>query len=178
MTSRTSVLPLGFGLSAVLCFGPASSAEEPPAKPSRPPVRVYTNDDLARVHPFRSDTGVDSVPAAAPAARERDSRPAAGGGASRTRGEEYWRHEAVKLRDRMRTLVDQAETLRARIAARENQQRRASRQGRRSSSRTTAADPGATLRAQLANVERRMRELEDDLADRARREGALPGWLR
>jgi hypothetical protein len=118
------------------------------------------------------------VPAAAPATRERDSRPAAGGGASRTRGEEYWRHEAVKLRDRMRTLVDQAETLRARIAAREDQERRASRQGRRGSSAATAVDPKATLRAQLANVERRMRELEDDLADRARREGALPGWLR
>lgn len=177
MTSRTSVLPLGFGLSAVLCF--SASAEEPAPPPARPPVRVYTNEDLARVHPFRSETGVDSVPAVTPAVREREPRAATGSGASRSRGEEYWRREAVKLRDRMRSLVDQAETLRARIAAREDQERSANRQGRRrSASAAASSDPTATLRAQLANVERRMRELENDLADRARREGALPGWLR
>jgi len=34
------------------------------------------------------------------------------------------------------------------------------------------------LQAKLASLERRLREMEEDLADRARRDGALPGWLR
>jgi hypothetical protein len=178
VTLRTSVLPLGFGLSAVLCFGPAAPADEPPPRPERPPARVYTNEDLARVHPFRSETGVDSVPAFKPGPPERESRSGASRAGSAARGEPYWRREAEKARGRMRTLVDQAETLRARIAAREDERRQATRQGRGRSSAGATADTTATLRAQLASVERRMRELEDDLAERARREGALPGWLR
>lgn len=175
MTSRTSVLPLGFGLSAVLCFGSGSSADEP-AQTSRPPVRVYTNEDLARVHPFRAETGVDSVPAVKPSSAEpRASTARAGNGAS---GEPYWRGEARKVRDRMRALVDQAETLRAQIAANDARRRQPSRSGRRGGSAGGSSDAGATLRVRLSSVERRMRELEEDLADRARREGALPGWLR
>jgi hypothetical protein len=177
VTLRTSVLPLGFGLSAVLCFGP-SYADEPPPQPERPPARVYTNEDLARVHPFRSETGVDSVPAFTPAPPQREPRSGASRAGSAARGEPYWRREAQKARDRMRTLVDQAETLRARIAAREDERRQTARQGRGRSSAGAPADTTATLRAQLANVERRLREVEDDLSERARREGALPGWLR
>jgi hypothetical protein len=178
MSNRTSVLPLGFGLSAVICFAGASPADEAP-RPPRPPVRVYTNDDLERVHPFRAETGVDSVPAAAPTTSEsRATRGSAGRShdTARGHGEEYWRREARKVRDRMRALVEQAETLRARIDAREQAQRRSSRSGRRSAA--TAQDATAALRGRLVALERRMRELEEDLADRARREGALPGWLR
>ena len=177
MTNRTGVLPLGFGLSAMLCFSNATSADDAP-KPARHPVRVYTNEDLERVHPFRSETGGDSVPAFVPAAAAlRESR-AGTRGAARAHGEEYWRREAEKTRDRMRTLVDQAETLRARIAAHEEAQSRSQRSGRRGSSATTGSDTTAALRGRLVVLERRMRELEEQLADRARREGALPGWLR
>ncbi len=178
MTNRTSVLPLGFGLSAVLCFSNASAADEAP-RPARPPVRVYTNEDLDRVHPFRSETGVDSVPAFVPALVPALREPrAATRGAARAHGEEYWRREAGKVRGRMRRLVDQAETLRARISAREEAQSRSLRSGRRGSSAATGSDTTAALRGRLVVLERRMRELEQDLADRARREGALPGWLR
>jgi hypothetical protein len=179
MNNRSSVLPLGFGLSAVLCFSSGAAAEEVPPRRSRTPARVYTNEDLARVHPFRSDTGVDSVPSTPTPAREREPRAATRGG-SRPKGEEYWRHEALRFRERMRALVDERETLSARIAAREDQERQGAR-GRRGSTQGSASgtnDTTATLRARLAAVERRMRALEDDLADRARREGALPGWLR
>ena len=48
------------------------------------------------------------------------------------------------------------------------------------SRRTSKSGPSseATLRTKLGALERRMRQIEDDLADRARRDGALPGWLR
>ena len=176
MTFRTVVLPLGFGLSAVLCFAGASSGassadETPPA--SRPPVRVYTNEDLARVHPFRSQTGVDQRPAIAVDTRESSKPPRS---ESRGRGEEYWRREAAKQRERMSALVEQAETLRARIAEREQAQRRRGSRGSRGSAPST--DATTAMRMRLLALERRMHQLEEDFADRTRREGALPGWLR
>jgi hypothetical protein len=52
--------------------------------------------------------------------------------------------------------------------------------GGRRRSAASLSGPGSSgrLHARLAALERRMRELEEELADRARRDGALPGWLR
>src|SRR5512143_1656212 len=110
MTLRTMVLPLGFGLSAVLCAHGAAADEEPPPT-ARPPVRVYTNEDLDRVHPFRDQTGVRSVPAVPQderAAPERAEK-------ARGRGEQYWRREAARVRQRLRAMQAQAAELRASI---------------------------------------------------------------
>jgi hypothetical protein len=172
MTLRTTVLPLGFGLSAIFCVSPATADEAP--TPAPPRARLYTNEDLDRVRPFRDQTGVGSVPAVAsddrPAPARTEERP-------RKRGEDYWRHEATRVRDRVRAMEAQATELRARIAEREEE---ASRwlTARRRRSVGTSSGSSATLQAKLATLERRMRQLEEDLADRARREGALPGWLR
>ena len=168
MTLRTTVLPLGFGLSAILCV-PAGASDE--AK--RPTPRLYTNEDLERVHPFRDQTGVASVPAEA--TPEAEARPV-GEESTRRRGEDYWRREAVRVRDRVQTLEVQATGLRAQIAERAEEASRVALGRRRSSKGGSTSE--ATLRVKLAALERRMRQLEDDLADRARREGALPGWLR
>jgi hypothetical protein len=170
MTLRTVVVPLGFGLSAVLCSA-ARGAPEDAGGRAKPPVRVYTNEDLDRVRPFRDETGVRSVPAVPPGAPE--SRPSAGE-RSRARGEAYWRREAERVRDRVQGMEARAADLRAQIAERDEAASHLTR-GRRASS---GAGTPATLRAKLAALERRMRQLEDGLADRARREGALPGWLR
>ena len=171
MTFRTVVLPLGFGLSAVLCVSPAG-ADEDPAPAPRPPVRVYTNEDLDRVRPFRDETGVRSVPAVAP-----DDRPAPAE-KRRGRGEDYWRREAARVRERVRTMEAQASELRAEIA--EQAEEASHVLGRRRGSSASLAGSGSStrLRAKLASLERRMREVEEELADRARRDGALPGWLR
>jgi hypothetical protein len=171
MTTRTTVLPLGFGLSAILLVA-AGAAEDDPAPAARTRVRVYTNEDLDRVHPFRYQTGGDSVPAVAP-----DDRPAPAPAdeRSRRRGEEYWRREADRVRERVRRMEAQAADLRARIAECAEDARHALTRRRRSSA---GSGSEATLRAKLLALESRMRQLEDDLADRARREGALPGWLR
>jgi len=168
--TRSAVLRLGFGLSAVLCSASRASAQEA-APPPRPPVRVYTNEDLDRVHPFRDQTGVHSVPAApaagpapSPEPRQRPAR----------RGESYWRREAARVRDRVLSLEAQAAELRARIAERAEEAGRLLTRRRRATSQGT----DATLRARLAGIERRIREEEEDLLERARRDGALPGWLR
>lgn len=175
MSCRTVVHPLAFGLSAVLCLAEAPSADETP--PPRPPSRVYTNADLDRVHPFAHETGVRSVPAVpigvrgeAPAPRE----------PKRGRGEDFWRSEARRVRGRLADLAAQRDGLRAEIAARESERRSTPRpaRGGRSAASLSAGSPDARLLARLASLERRMRDLEDDLLDRARRDGALPGWLR
>ena len=76
----------------------------------------------------------------------------------------------------MQTLEVQATELRAQIAERAEEASRVALGRRRSS--TGGSTSEANLRVKLTALERRMRQLEDDLADRARREGALPGWLR
>jgi hypothetical protein len=179
MTLRTTVLPLGFGLSAILC-ATAAPADDAAASPLPPPARVYTNEDLDRVRPFRDQTGVRSVPAVAPewstpsTGRERE-RPGSPPSDARGRGEEYWQREAERVRDRMRAMETQADELRLRIAERAEEAGRVLTPGQRSKSGEGSA---ATLRARLVALERRMRQLELDLSERARRAGALPGWLR
>jgi len=174
MTFRTVVVPLGFGLSAVLCLSGASAEEEPPPA-RRPPVRVYTNADLDRVHPYRDETGVRSVPAVTP-----DDRPAppASSEKGRGRGEDYWRREAARVRERVRATEEQAAELRAQIAEQAEEASRVLGRRRASSASLSGGASSARLRSKLASLERRGREMEEELADRARRDGALPGWLR
>ena len=174
MTLRTMVLPLGFGLSAVLCASPAN-ADDDPAPAPRPPVRLYTNEDLDRVHPYRDETGIRSVPAVS--AEER-SAPAPAE-KPRGRGEQYWRREAERVRARIRTMEAQAAELRASIAEQADEAAHLLG-GRRRSSSASLSGAGSTgrLHTKLASLERRMRQMEEDLSERARRDSALPGWLR
>jgi hypothetical protein len=174
MTLRTVVLPLGFGLSAVLAVS-ARSADEEPSPPPRPPVRLYTNEDLERVHPFRDQTGVRSVPAVAPD----DETGPAPVERRRGRGEGYWRREAARVRERVASLTARAADLRAEVAAKADEASHVlGGRGRRSSASLSGPGSLVRLQARLLALEKRIREAEDDLADRARRDGALPGWLR
>jgi hypothetical protein len=166
---------LAFGLSAAACT--PASADEAARPTDRLAVRVYTNDDLERIHPYAGQTGGSSLPAF-PA---EDDPGLAPGAAPAGKGEAYWRGEAAAVRERIRILEERAAGLRARIAERE----RAPKQeevfvGRRRSPSGAASGSGsiASLQVSLAAVERRMQRAQDDLEDRARRDGALPGWLR
>lgn len=149
----------------ILQAQPGSGHEEAP----RPRVPLYTNEDLDRVHSLRHETGVASVPAAAPATPRERARPR---GSARVRGEEYWRREAARVRDRVAALLAQAEELRAILAERE-----ARRRDTPGGSRAGDTSDGR-LKARLAGIERHIHRLEDELRERARRQGALPGWLR
>jgi hypothetical protein len=180
MTSRVLVLSFGTGLSAVLCL-PLAGAEEPAPRP-RPPARVYTNEDLDRVRPFRDEVGGRSVPAFTADESPAPARAARGSGTSsrKTHDEAWWRAEARRVRERVEALRAQADELRARIAAADEEQRQLVR-SLGTGSRTRAARPAASdaaSAARLAGLERRARSMENDLFERARREGALPGWLR
>ncbi|HET7292231.1 MAG TPA: hypothetical protein VFM88_07395 [Vicinamibacteria bacterium] len=137
----------------------------PAAAEARRRAHVYTNDDLARVSPLRGQTGVLSEAAAAgprPAAAPRDER-----GSDRAR-EGYWRREADRVRERVRPLEKRAATLRRQIDERWRLPGVAAR-----------TDPKLVeWRRELREAEAEIREHQDRLEERARREGAMPGWLR
>jgi len=128
-------------------------------------VPTYTNEDLERLARFRGQTGALSSPQ--PAA------PVEAAPRLLRREEEFWRRQARQLEERLTGLRRRADDLRAQIrAAREASPRRGSRVRR---------DPDSNLAAlerRLQATEREMRERRDDLEERARRAGALPGWLR
>jgi hypothetical protein len=129
-------------------------------------VPVYTDTDLARVSDRRAQTGGSSSPAALSGAPAERSRPAAAEPARR--GEAYWRSQADKTRERVLRLHDRLEALRVRVDQR-----------RRTPGVRPYSDPQVrTLTEETARLQARVRDLEDDLLDRARRDGALPGWLR
>lgn len=171
MTLRPTFRALALGLSLASVVPSVLSAQEKPA-PTRPKARVYTNEDLDRVHPFAAETGGSSAPAvetddttqARPAERERERK---------GKGEEHWRAEAARVREKLRGLEERAAELRSKIAERSSESEVFGR--RRSSGAKASVAP---LQASLAAVERRMRLTQEDLEDRARRDGALPGWLR
>jgi hypothetical protein len=126
---------------------------------------LYTNDDLDRVAPRRDEVGAFTTPPRAEGGRaaDRERSPAAA-----KKGESYWRREAERTRDRVRVLRDRQDALRERITARE-----------RVPGVRPVSDPQLqSLGKAVAALETRIREEEARLDDRARREGALPGWLR
>jgi hypothetical protein len=127
------------------------------------PVPAFTNADLDRLAPRRGEGGIFETSTPVPPAASAASSPA-----SKARGEEYWRREAERTRDRLRPLEERAETLRTKIAERQ-----------RVPGVRPYSDPGVrALQRDLGRVEEHMRDLQSRLEDRARREGALPGWLR
>jgi hypothetical protein len=146
---------------------------------------TYTNDDLERLAPRRAETGVTSVPAfgfegEGPTASPHD--------------EAYWRREADRLREQLRPLRQRAVSLQLRIdrplprdpkakggapsTARTPHHRSTTGATATTAATTTEADRTAALRAQLQALQEQIREREARLEERARREGALPGWLR
>jgi hypothetical protein len=182
VTQLKTTLPFVLGLSLVPCVSPHGAAAQEAAGPTCPagppaPAHVYTNDDLERVRPFRDELGARSVPAVPPGAGEAARSGSRRGVSERSeRGEAYWRREADKVRERVRRLEDERDTLRARLAEHRNDERHVLRRSR--SARPSGTQSEQALEARIALIERRMRDLEEDLAERARRAGALPGWLR
>ena len=127
-------------------------------------ARVYTNDDLARMRPLRGETGVLSqvTQASSAAAQPRESR------RTDRADEAYWRREADRVRERIRPLEKRMATLRRHIDERW-----------RLPGVAPMTDPKLIeWRRELKEVEADVREHQDRLEERARRDGALSGWLR
>lgn len=143
-------------LGVLLFLASLAVAEE------KKPVPTYTNEDLLRVHPFRGETGVASKPAVEP------QGVSSVGSRKSGRGEEYWRREAERLRDRLRPLRARADTLRRKIDER----------WRKAGVRPLSDPQILDWERSLKETEDQIRDLEARFEERARREGALPGWLR
>ena len=153
----------------LLAAGPGEPSEE------KKPVPVYTNEDLDRISPHRDETGVNSrvtVPVPPPSARVSDD--------GRARAEAYWRKQAESLHVRRQRARERIDDLRARIAEKEAKAADDSfrSRSRRGPSRASSDAPLEAMRRQLAAMEARVRDEETRFGERARREGALPGWLR
>jgi hypothetical protein len=129
------------------------------------PIRVYTNEDLDRVSPYRAQTGVLNEPA--------DATPRASG--AEATDEAYWRREATRVRDRVAALRERADDIRRSMREADEAFRSEPWTSR---GRRRAAPKTAPREAQLAAIEKKIFDLETDLADRARTARALPGWLR
>jgi hypothetical protein len=127
------------------------------------PSRSFTNEDLDRVAPLRTETGGSSPTIPDPTAPKRDAPVRAV-----PNREPYWRAEARRVRGRMQILEDKAVTLRQQVEERRTKPGVAPYSDPQIRRLQTAAE------THLA----RAQQLEADLMDRARREGALPGWIR
>jgi hypothetical protein len=152
-----------------VCLAAAPLGADEPEK-ARPP-RTYTNEDLERVAPYRGQTGALSEPGETPASN-RDAGTSRDDGPARRRHEAYWRAQAERLRQQLSALRRRAEDLRARIEEARRRPAPSSGKARR------GPDPAAGFERRLRVVEAEMRERQDALEERARRAGALPGWLR
>ena len=146
--------------SVLSCVAVAASAA---AAEQKRPVPSYTNEDLARVSERRAETGVESdaalpPPTAVPGRRTEQ----------RAHGEEYWRHEVERQRRRLEPLERRLAGLEAKLAER-----------RRQPGVRPYSDPQVeSYETQLKTLRERIREEQSRFEDRARREGAMPGWLR
>lgn len=153
-------------LCLFVCLGLGSLAN---AQTEKPRARTYTNEDLDRVHVDRAETGASSEVAEPPrtqATREHERRP--------LRGEEYWRREAEREQRRLEPLRRRLADLERRLAEHRSKPQR----GRKGS---FDPPPDASIdqfQAQIQTLRARIRDEESRFEDRARREGALPGWLR
>lgn len=133
------------------------------AKDEKPPLRTYTNEDLERFGRRRGETGVNSETAASP----KDQQPRASERPA-SRGEEFWRREAERERRRLEPLKRRTLALEQRLEER-----------RRKPGVRPHSDPVVEgLEGQLRVLRSQIREQESRFEDRARRERALPGWLR
>lgn len=129
--------------------------------------RVYTNDDLDKIARYRDQTGVNQKPVAPPPSHDPEpERPRAA--QTDVRDERYWRREADRTAKEVRELREEAAELAEKVGRR-----------RREQGVLPYSDPEVVaLEHKRAGLEEQAREAENRLEERARRAGALPGWLR
>jgi hypothetical protein len=129
--------------------------------------RAYTNDDLERYAQQRTGEPADVVDEGDAPASARSRRPPREDAAA-ARGEAYWRRESDRTAEAVRRLLDQAADLAEKLS-----------DLRREPGILPYSDPRLVrLEARRQALLQRARDAESRLEERARRAGALPGWLR
>jgi hypothetical protein len=156
------------GLRLLLLAAGAAPPEE------KKPVPLYTNEDLDRISPHRDETSQ------LPGDRTRRRRRRHAGPTTDAPDRKPMAHAGrppARPPQRARERIDD---LRARIAEKEAKAAGESLGSRSRRGRSPASSDASleAMRRQLAAMEARVRDEETRFEERARREGALPGWLR
>jgi len=165
--------PISFLALALASSPPAPDCSHPLVPRSE--RRVYTNADLERMTACRYQTGAQSE-AGSRRPMEESDRPrgkvAKAAGPPDTAGrdalESDWRAQWRAVDQKARRLRREARELRQEAGEAPRDAKKPAT-GRRSPS---------LLLNRARSLEAEARELEEEFQDRARREGALPGWLR
>lgn len=160
-------LNLSLAVIALTAAPQALDCSLPPS--SRPEPRVFTNADLDRMAACRYQTGAQSEVGTSAA------RPAPGPGKTSTTERAGSAAIEADWRARWRSVDQKARKLRQ--EARELRQE-ASEAPRDPKKQPTGRRSPTLLITRARSLEAEARELEDEFQERARREGALPGWLR
>ncbi|MBI3932174.1 MAG: hypothetical protein HY317_02055 [Acidobacteria bacterium] len=140
----------------VLATAPVSARDE---------TYTYTNEDLERVAPYRDQMGAWTVDGPGPGAGKAPTPDRQATAQEAT--ERRWRREARRLQERLAPRKKRADELRQRI------------EERRHATGAPWKDPQRErLESELEAVEFLIRQAEDAFEERARKAGALPGWIR
>ena len=141
------------------------------------PQSAFTNADLERMAACRYQTGVQSEATATPGSSARPGRREAHGGSESSRDgsalERDWRARWRSVDQHARRLRREARELRLEAAAAGAIARKDP--GKRG---TTGRRSNDILLDRAAHLESEAKRMEDEFQEEARREGALPGWLR
>jgi hypothetical protein len=170
---ETPMTFLTFSLAALslgLISDPAPKATcLPPRDPEAKP-HVFTNADLERMAACRYQTGAESRPGTARTEAPTAGRATRTGAGSRrpSDAEADWRAQWRSIDQKTRRLRREARALR----------QEADEAPRDPKKRPTGRRSPTLLEARARALEAEARELEDEFQARARRAGALPGWLR
>lgn len=135
--------------------------------------RVFTNADLDRLAACRQQAGTPpektpSAEPAAPAPLRRGRTPASQVSADRDAAEADWRARWRSVDQKARHLRREARELR----------QEAQQAPRDPKKKPTGRRAPSILLSRAESLETEARALEDEFHEQARREGALPGWLR
>ena len=177
MTLSFSILAAALAVSS---FAPVDEGDPCALRIGAPSTqRTFTNEDLARMAACRQ-ASVDSQDAPAslpsrptPGRTARGTRPASRAGlaadpTSLEQLEADWRARWRSMDQRVRKLRFEARELRLEAEAMPRDPRK----------RPTGRRTPALLVAKAERLEAEAREIEGEFAESARRQGALPGWLR
>ena len=164
---------LTLSIAAIVLVATPQSPDCSLPPPSKSEPRVFTNADLERMAACRYQTGAQSeIGSPTPSAAARPTRRSKE--ASRKEGSDAGALEA-DWRARWRSVDQKARRLR-REAVELRQE--ASQIPRDPKKQPTGRRSPSLLISKARSLEAAARELEDEFQETARREGALPGWLR
>jgi hypothetical protein len=161
---------LNLSLAVVILTSADQSPDCSLPQKSSPGTWAFTNADLERMAACRGQTtvSIEPAPPVKPARTKRSATPPSNADPTDRAIEADWRARWRSVDQRVRKLRDDARELRQEASEAPRDPKKQPK-GRRSPS---------LLISRALTLENEARRLEDEFQESARREGALPGWLR